>query len=47
MTAPIVGANSPAQLADLLPATSLTLDAAEIAVLDTASAWPQARTDTD
>jgi aryl-alcohol dehydrogenase-like predicted oxidoreductase len=47
MTAPIVGANSPAQLADLLPATSLTLDAAEIAVLNEASAWPQARTDTD
>jgi aryl-alcohol dehydrogenase-like predicted oxidoreductase len=38
MTAPIIGANSPAQLADLLPAAELTLTPEEIASLDAASA---------
>ncbi len=35
---PIIGANSPAQLADLLPAADLRLTADEIAALDAASA---------
>jgi len=38
VTAPIIGANSPEQLADLLPATELTLTAAEITSLDAAGA---------
>ena len=38
VAAPIIGANSPEQLADLLPAAELTLSAAEIAALDGVSA---------
>lgn len=38
VVAPIVGANTPAQLAELLPATELVLTAEEIARLDAASA---------
>lgn len=37
ITAPIIGANSPAQLADLLPAADLQLHAGELARLDAAS----------
>jgi aryl-alcohol dehydrogenase-like predicted oxidoreductase len=37
VVAPIIGANSPAQLADLLPAADLALSAEEIAALDAAS----------
>ena len=39
ITVPIIGANSPEQLAGLLPATDLRLSADEIAALDRASAW--------
>jgi aryl-alcohol dehydrogenase-like predicted oxidoreductase len=38
VTTPIIGANSPEQLADLLPAAELTLTAEELASLDAASA---------
>ncbi|TMG01614.1 MAG: aldo/keto reductase, partial [Chloroflexi bacterium] len=38
IVAPIVGANSPEQLADLLPAAELTLSQGEIAALDRVSA---------
>lgn len=38
VTAPIIGANSPEQLADLLPASELQLSASEIASLDAVSA---------
>jgi aryl-alcohol dehydrogenase-like predicted oxidoreductase len=38
MTAPIIGANTPAQLADLLPAAELSLSAEEVRSLDEASA---------
>ncbi len=38
VVAPIVGANTPAQLADLLPAVDLTLSPDEIAALDAATA---------
>jgi aryl-alcohol dehydrogenase-like predicted oxidoreductase len=38
VTAPIIGANSPAQLADLLPAARLSLSAEELALLAAASA---------
>jgi aryl-alcohol dehydrogenase-like predicted oxidoreductase len=38
VTAPIIGANSPEQLRDLLPAAELTLSAEEIAALDSVSA---------
>ncbi len=38
ITAPIVGANTPEQLADQLPALELTLSEAELEALDTASA---------
>jgi aryl-alcohol dehydrogenase-like predicted oxidoreductase len=37
VAAPIIGANSPEQLADLLPATEVTLSAEEIAALDSVS----------
>jgi aryl-alcohol dehydrogenase-like predicted oxidoreductase len=40
ITAPIIGANSRAQLVDLLPASDLRLAAAELAALDSASARP-------
>jgi len=39
ITAPIIGANSPEQLADLLPAVDIRLSADEVAALDRASAW--------
>ncbi|MDE3096426.1 MAG: aldo/keto reductase [Chloroflexota bacterium] len=38
VTAPIIGANTPQQLGDLLPAADLRLTAAEVAALDVASA---------
>jgi aryl-alcohol dehydrogenase-like predicted oxidoreductase len=38
VVAPIIGANSPGQLADLLPAVDLQLDPDEIATLDAVSA---------
>ena len=38
VTAPIIGANTPEQLADLLPAPELRLGADELAALDAASA---------
>jgi aryl-alcohol dehydrogenase-like predicted oxidoreductase len=38
VAAPIIGANSPEQLADLLPATELTLSAEDIAALERVSA---------
>ncbi|HEX9641246.1 MAG TPA: aldo/keto reductase [Candidatus Krumholzibacteria bacterium] len=38
ITAPIIGANTPAQLADLLPAVEFELTAEEVAALDAASA---------
>ncbi|HEY5638622.1 MAG TPA: aldo/keto reductase [Dehalococcoidia bacterium] len=39
IVAPIIGANSTDQLADLLPAGDLTLSADEVRALDDASAW--------
>lgn len=45
VTAPIVGANSPAQLADLMPAASLQLSREEVAALDQVSDWPRSRTE--
>jgi aryl-alcohol dehydrogenase-like predicted oxidoreductase len=38
VASPIIGANSPAQLADLLPAAELELSGAEIEALDAVSA---------
>ncbi|RIH83088.1 aldo/keto reductase [Calidithermus roseus] len=45
VTAPIVGANSVAQLADLMPAASLQLSSEEIAALNEVSSWPLSRTE--
>ncbi|MGH8819725.1 MAG: aldo/keto reductase, partial [Rhodoferax sp.] len=42
LTAPIVSATSPAQLAELVAATQLTLDAAAIEQLNQASRLPEA-----
>jgi len=39
IVAPIIGANSVEQLADLLPAGDLSLSADEVRALDQASAW--------
>jgi aryl-alcohol dehydrogenase-like predicted oxidoreductase len=39
IVAPIIGANSGEQLADLLPAADLSLSADEVQALDQASAW--------
>ena len=39
IVAPIIGANSTEQLADLLPAGDLSLSADEVRALDEASAW--------
>ncbi|MBC8137574.1 MAG: aldo/keto reductase, partial [Fibrella sp.] len=39
MTAPIIGANNPEQLADLLPATEITLSAEEIDRLNDLTKW--------
>lgn len=40
VAAPIIGANTPAQLADSLGAVGLRLDAAAVKALEDASAWP-------
>lgn len=45
MTAPIIGANSVAQLAELLPAATLSLEASEIATLNEVSGWELSRTE--
>jgi aryl-alcohol dehydrogenase-like predicted oxidoreductase len=45
MTAPIVGANSVAQLQDVLPAATLQLSSEEVAALDEASDWEHSRTE--
>lgn len=45
MSAPIVGANSVAQLNDLLPAATLTLAPEEITALDEVSSWERSRTE--
>jgi aryl-alcohol dehydrogenase-like predicted oxidoreductase len=45
MAAPIIGANTAAQLADLLPAADLALEAAEVEQLDQASSWARSRTE--
>ncbi len=45
MTAPIVGANSVAQLQDVLPAAELELTPEQIAALDTVSDWERSRTE--
>jgi aryl-alcohol dehydrogenase-like predicted oxidoreductase len=47
VTAPIVGANSVAQLHGLLPAAALTLASDEVARLAKVSSWPRARTELD
>jgi aryl-alcohol dehydrogenase-like predicted oxidoreductase len=39
ITAPIVGANTPEQLRDLLPATEISLSLESIKAIDEASAW--------
>jgi aryl-alcohol dehydrogenase-like predicted oxidoreductase len=43
MTAPIVGANSVAQLRDLMPAATLSLSSEDIAALDDVSGWQLSR----
>lgn len=45
MTAPIVGANTVAQLQDLMPAVKVQLSADEVAALDTVSDWARSRTE--
>ncbi|MBF6593772.1 MAG: aldo/keto reductase [Thermaceae bacterium] len=45
MTAPIVGANSVAQLSDLLPAATVKLSSEEVTALDTVSGWQLSRTE--
>lgn len=45
MTAPIVGANSPEQLNELLPAAELQLTQEEVAALDEVSSWARSRTE--
>jgi aryl-alcohol dehydrogenase-like predicted oxidoreductase len=47
VTAPIVGANSVAQLRELLPAVALDLTGDEVDRLDKVSSWPKARTELD
>jgi aryl-alcohol dehydrogenase-like predicted oxidoreductase len=39
ITAPIIGANSPDQLRELLPATEINLSLEAIQAIDKASAW--------
>ena len=39
ITAPIVGANTPGQLRELLPATEISLSLEAIQAIDAASAW--------
>ncbi len=45
MTAPIIGANTVAQLKDLMPAATLQLSSDEIKVLDDVSDWKHSRTE--
>lgn len=45
ITAPIIGANTVAQLQELLPAATLALDAAELEALNTVSGWEPSRTE--
>ncbi|PZA08167.1 MULTISPECIES: aldo/keto reductase [unclassified Meiothermus] len=45
VSAPIVGANSVAQLRELMPAASLQLSREEVAALDQVSDWPRSRTE--
>lgn len=45
MTAPIIGANTVAQLKDLLPAATLQLTPDEVKILDDASDWKRSRTE--
>jgi aryl-alcohol dehydrogenase-like predicted oxidoreductase len=45
MTAPIIGANSVAQLAELLPAAALSLDHSELEALNHVSSWEPSRTE--
>ena len=45
MTAPIIGANSVAQLQELLGTVDLTLDSDDLAQISTASDWERARTE--
>jgi aryl-alcohol dehydrogenase-like predicted oxidoreductase len=45
VTAPIIGANSVAQLRDLMPAADLHLSREEVEALDQASSWPLSRTE--
>ncbi|MBI5813735.1 MAG: aldo/keto reductase [Meiothermus silvanus] len=45
VTAPIIGANSVAQLRDLMPAAGLQLSREEVAALDEVSSWPLSRTE--
>jgi aryl-alcohol dehydrogenase-like predicted oxidoreductase len=43
MTAPIIGANTPAQLAESLGAVGLKLNAEEMQALDEITAWEKPR----
>ena len=45
MSAPIIGANSAAQLQDLLPAATLELSPEEVTALDKVSDWERSRTE--
>ncbi|MBS3933869.1 MAG: aldo/keto reductase [Truepera sp.] len=45
MTAPIIGANSVAQLQELLPAATLSLEAGELEALNNVSSWEASRTE--
>lgn len=45
MSAPIVGANSVEQLAELMPAATLELTPAELSALDEVSGWARSRTE--
>ncbi|MGL4608257.1 MAG: aldo/keto reductase [Trueperaceae bacterium] len=45
MTAPIIGANTVAQLNDLIPAATLHLTADEVKILDDVSDWQRSRTE--
>jgi aryl-alcohol dehydrogenase-like predicted oxidoreductase len=47
VTAPIVGANTPEQLRELLPAASLELPGDDLERLDRVSSWQRARTERD
>lgn len=45
MTAPIIGANTVQQLADLMPAVNLQLSGEEVSALNEVSGWPLSRTE--